>query len=365
MEICVKLDRVSKHHGATVAVDQVSLEVRRGEFFSLLGPSGSGKTTLLRLIAGLDYPDKGQIYIQQTLVNALPPDKRPVNLVFQHYALFPHLTVFDNVAFGLKMRGESRGKIQSAVGNMLEMVRLQGKAQRFPNELSGGEQQRVALARALVNEPVVVLLDEPMAALDQELRQNMHEELKRLQQELQATFICVTHQQDEALMLSDRLAVMSGGSVLQVGTPEEIYRSPQSFAVAKFIGLSNFATGTLVRMENEICWVHREGLPPLKFLRPVSARASELVTIMIRPERLVLDVEPIRPAYDNVIPGTLEKVVFNGGETLCYVRLPTDLTWVIRVSNTTALPSSLCAGQRVHVQWQAADGGILPTHVSL
>jgi len=362
MEICVKLDGVSKRHGATLAVDQVSLDIWRGEFFSLLGPSGSGKTTLLRLIAGLDFPDQGHIYIQHTLVNTQPPDQRPVNLVFQHYALFPHLSVYDNVAFGLKMRRESPRKIQSAVGKMLELVRLQGKERRFPGELSGGEQQRVALARALVNEPVVVLLDEPMAALDQQLRHSMQGELKRLQQELQATFICVTHQQDEALMLSDRLAVMSGGSVLQVGTPQEIYHKPQSLAVAGFIGLSNTATGTVVREEGDICWVQRDGLPPLKFPRPAFPFSPGLVTVMIRPERLNVGNGLAAQAYDNSLQGTVEKVVFNGNETFCHVRLPTNLFWVIRVPNTASPTSPLAKGQPVHVQWQIPDGGILPAY---
>ena len=364
MEVCVKVDRVSKRHGATVAVNQVSLEVRRGEFFSLLGPSGSGKTTLLRLIAGLEYPDQGNIYIQQRLVNTHPPDKRPVNLVFQHYALFPHLSVYDNVAFGLKMRRESPGKIQSAVGKMLEMVRLQGKERRFPTDLSGGEQQRVALARALVNEPVVVLLDEPMAALDQQLRQSMHGELKRLQEELQATFICVTHQQDEALMLSDRIAVMAGGSVLQVGTPEEIYYTPQSLTVARFIGLSNTATGTMVREEGEICWVQMDGLAPLSFPRPAQSPSSAAVTVMIRPERLVLGEGAGVHGYDNSISGTLEKMVFNGNEIFYHVRLPIHVSWVIRVSSATSPPPSLMAGQPVTVHWRTPDGGILPAHSS-
>ena len=364
MEICVKLDRVSKRHGTTVAVDQVSLEIRRGEFFSLLGPSGSGKTTLLRLIAGLDYPDQGHIYIQQVLVNALPPDRRPVNLVFQHYALFPHLSVYDNVAFGLKMRREYPRKIQAAVGKMLELVRLQGKERRFPNDLSGGEQQRVALARALVNEPVVVLLDEPMAALDQQLRQSMQGELKRLQQELEATFICVTHQQDEALMLSDRLAVMSTGSVLQVGTPQEIYQAPQSQSVANFIGLSNTATGTLVGEEGEACWVQIDGLPPLKFPRPVPGPASALVTIMIRPERLVLGYETANQVYDNALPGILEKIVFNGNENFYHVRLPTNASWVLRVPNAASPTPSPVVGQMVQIQWGLSDGCILPAPAS-
>lgn len=362
MEICVKLDRVSKRHGATLAVDQVSLEIRRGEFFSLLGPSGSGKTTLLRLIAGLDFPDQGNIYIQDILVNTQPPDQRPVNLVFQHYALFPHLSVYDNVAFGLKMRRQPSRTIQSAVGKMLELVRLQGKERRLPSDLSGGEQQRVALARALVNEPVVVLLDEPLAALDQQLRHSMQEELKRLQQELQSTFICVTHQQEEALMLSDRLAVMSAGSVLQVGTPQEIYHAPRSTTVANFIGLSNTVTGTITGGEGEICWVRTEGLPPLKISRPVDPVSSERVTVMIRPEQLMIGFGSSPAVSGNSLPGKVEKMAFNGNETFYHVRLSTDVLWVVRMPSSAFRTQPLAIGQPVQVEWLTQDGITLPVH---
>ncbi|MGE0474738.1 MAG: ABC transporter ATP-binding protein [Nitrospirales bacterium] len=362
MELCVRLDRVSKRHGTTTAVNQVSLEIQRGEFFSLLGPSGSGKTTLLRLIAGLDFPDQGHIYIQNTLVNAQPPDQRPVNLVFQHYALFPHLSVYDNVAFGLKMRRQSSKKIQSAVGKMLELVRLQGKERRFPNDLSGGEQQRVALARALVNEPVVVLLDEPLAALDQQLRQSMHGELKRLQQELHSTFICVTHQQDEALMLSDRLAVMSAGTVLQVGTPQELYHTPHSTTVADFIGLSNTVTGVIAGGEGESCWMRKEGLPPFKVPRPVHPISSERVTVMIRPEQLAIGCGSSTSVSENSIPGIVEKTVFNGNEIFCHVRLSTDVLWVVRMPSSTFRTQHLAIGQPVQVEWLIQDGIIFPVH---
>lgn len=360
MEHCVKLDQVSKRHGATIAVNRVSLEIQRGEFFSLLGPSGSGKTTLLRLIAGLDFPDQGNIYIQNSLVNSQPPDRRPVNLVFQHYALFPHLSVYDNVAFGLKMRRHSSQKIKSAVGKMLELVRLQGKEHRLPSDLSGGEQQRVALARALVNEPVVVLLDEPLAALDQQLRHSMHGELKRLQQELHSTFICVTHQQDEALMLSDRLAVLSAGSVLQVGTPQELYHTPHSTAVAGFIGLSNTVTGVIAGGEGEFCWVRTEGLPSFKIPRPVHPNSSEWVTVMIRPEQLVIGCGPATGSSGNSIPGILEKMAFNGNEIFYYVRLSTDVLWVVRMSSSVSRSSPLAIGQPVQVQWPPQEGITLP-----
>jgi spermidine/putrescine transport system ATP-binding protein len=361
MDVTVKLHEVSKRLGSVIALDHVSLEIMGGEFFSILGPSGSGKSTLLRIIAGLDAPDEGVIAIQGRAVNTWPPDKRPVNLVFQHYALFPHLSVFDNIAFGLRMRGEPSRHIQDAVGRMMELVRLEGKEGRYPAELSGGEQQRVALARALVNRPVVVLLDEPLAALDQQLRQEMHGELKRLQQEVGSTFICVTHQQDEALMLSDRLAVMSEGKVLQVGTPREIYQSPASTTVATFIGLSNAVGGIFMGDEEKFCWVKHDGLPPLKALTPFPLPASSFVTLMIRPERLTLTVQPNGSPFDNTVSGELVNMGFNGSEVHYHVRLPTGALWTVRVPVAGEPTPRPAVGQQVYMQWFARDGLILST----
>src|SRR2546427_2271609 len=234
---------VTKRHGTTVAVDHLSLTIRKGEFFAILGPSGSGKTTTLRLLAGFEQPDAGEISIEGQPMQGVPPNHRPVNLVFQNYALFPHMTVAQNVAFGLEMKGLPSAEIGPRVAEALEMVRLVGKQDRLPSQLSGGEQQRVALARALVNRPAVLLLDEPLGALDKQLRLEMEVELKALQERVGITFVCVTHDQEEALTMSDRLAVMHHGRLLQVGTPEEIYTAPASAFVASFIGVSNSPPG--------------------------------------------------------------------------------------------------------------------------
>ena len=356
MSTTVMLKNVVKTHGTVMAVDHVSLEIQQGEFFSILGPSGSGKTTLLRLIAGLDTPDQGDIFIQESLVTSEPAHVRPVNLVSQHYALFPHMTVFENVAFGLKMRRLPSHDIHSAVEHMLGLVRLNGKQSRYPRQLSGGEQQRVALARALVNQPVVVLLDEPLAALDQQLRQEMQGELKRLQKEVNATFICVTHQQDEALMLSDRLAIMFGGKVLQVGKPREIYEQPESLTVAKFIGLSNSLSGTITRIENGLCWVKHEAFPPVVVKRSRRGPDRGAVTVMVRPERLHVSGNEPAKGYANTISATLHHAVFNGNEMIYHLTLPGEHTWMARVPMTQSLAPSLSVGQTVYLQWEPSEG---------
>jgi spermidine/putrescine transport system ATP-binding protein len=247
--IDVELQGVRKSFREVVAVDGVSLRIERGEFFSLLGPSGCGKTTTLRMIAGFEHPTEGEVLIQGRAMGETPPFARNVNTVFQHYALFPHMTVAENVGFGLKMKGRKRSEIETRMSEALELVRLSGYEQRRPRQLSGGQQQRVALARALINHPAVLLLDEPLGALDLKLRKEMQTELKRLQKSVGITFIYVTHDQEEALTMSDRIAVMNGGQVEQVGLPEEIYERPQSRFVADFIGETNFIEG-LVEFSN-------------------------------------------------------------------------------------------------------------------
>ena len=356
MTTTVVLKNVVKTHGTVRAVDDVSLEIEQGEFFSILGPSGSGKTTLLRLIAGLDVPDQGDIFIQERVMTSEPAHVRPVNLVSQHYALFPHMTVFENVAFGLKMRRQPSQAIHPAVEHMLGLVRLDGKKTRYPGQLSGGEQQRVALARALVNQPVVVLLDEPLAALDQQLRQEMQGELKRLQKEVNATFICVTHQQDEALMLSDRLAIMSGGNILQVGKPQDIYEQPDSSTVAKFIGLSNSLSGTITRVENGLCWVKHEAFPPVVVKRSPQGPDRGPVTVMVRPERLHVSGSEPDKGYANTISATLHHTVFNGNEMIYHVTLPGENSWMARVPISQSLTPPLRVGQTVYLQWEPSEG---------
>jgi len=241
----VKLVRVSKTFGVTCAVRDLTLQVEQGIFYSLLGPSGCGKTTTLRLIAGFEQPTAGQVLIRGINVAGLPPYRRDVNTVFQSYALFPHMSVADNIAYGLRQRHVSRAEIRRRVDQALEMVRLTGAKERRPAELSGGQQQRVALARALINRPTVLLLDEPLSALDLKLRKEMQSELKALQQTVGITFIYVTHDQEEAITLSNRIAVMNAGQLEQEGTPTEVYERPQTRFVADFSGLTNFIAGTV------------------------------------------------------------------------------------------------------------------------
>ena len=257
----ITLTSVTKQFGDTRAVDDVSLQIESGEFFSLLGPSGCGKTTTLRIIGGFVYPTSGEVFINGEPMEQTPPYRRPVNTVFQNYALFPHKTVAQNIAFGLQMKKMPKAKTAAEVERFLELIRLPGYGDRKPSELSGGEKQRVALARALINQPTILLLDEPLAALDLQLRKQMQLELKTLQRQVGITFVYVTHDQGEALALSDRIAVMRDGKLLQVGTPAEIYDAPQTRFVANFIGTSNFFQGTLSRLETTLIPVARGPVP--------------------------------------------------------------------------------------------------------
>ena len=305
----ITLTSVTKQFGDTVAVDDVSLQIEDGEFFSLLGPSGCGKTTTLRIIGGFEYPTAGEVYINDELMAETPPYRRPVNTVFQNYALFPHKTVAQNIAFGLQMKKASKAETSDAVERSLDLIQLQGYGARKPSELSGGERQRVALARALINEPTILLLDEPLSALDLKLRKQMQSELKTLQRKVGITFVYVTHDQGEALALSDRIAVMNEGKILQVGTPSEIYDAPQTRFVADFIGTSNFLDGVLIS-ENEVVLATD---PPFKVTcaptQDVPLNAS--VTIAIRPERLDLSTIPT-PDASNWLRGTIQDESYLG-----------------------------------------------------
>jgi spermidine/putrescine transport system ATP-binding protein len=278
------LKTIDKSFGEVQALDNVSLDVYEGEFFTLLGPSGCGKTTLLRIIAGLELSDRGQVILGGQDITSLPATKRQVNTVFQSYALFPHLTIFENVAFGLRSRKFPRIEVESRVGKRLEMLGLQDMADRHPHQLSGGQQQRVALARALVNEPKVLLLDEPMSALDAKLRAQVQVELRRLQRKLGQTFILVTHDQSEAMVVSDRIAVMNQGKIVQFGSPKEVYEQPKTRFVAEFLGAANLLQG---RSRNG-------GLETtLGFLALNREPAWESGTVAIRPERIhIADGQP-------------------------------------------------------------------------
>jgi spermidine/putrescine transport system ATP-binding protein len=352
----VEVRDLVKYHGATLAVDRCSFSIQPGEFFSLIGPSGSGKTTTLRLLAGFEQPDQGEILIEGCSMQHVAPNHRPVNLVFQNYALFPHLTVFKNVAFGLEMRRVAQSDMKSRVGAALEMVKLHDKPDRFPSQLSGGEQQRVALARALVNRPAVVLLDEPLGALDPQLRQDMRMELKAIQEQVGLTFICVTHHQEEALTMSDRVAVMNRGRILQIGSPRDIYESPGSMFVANFVGHSNQFTGRVDEVRAAVCRIHVPGLPAIVARYQAAPTVGTPIVVAIRPERLDLSRTPHGSGFDNNVPGRIEKAVYNGSDMHYWLRFSDQIIWTARVANARGDQKEFTAGESVYVGWNADDG---------
>ncbi len=315
----VEIENVTKRFGDFVAVKDMNLKIKKGEFFSMLGPSGCGKTTTLRMVAGFEQPTEGEIYLANTPVAGVPPYKRPVNTVFQSYALFPHLSTWENIAFGLKRKGVEKSEIQKRVGEAIEMVEMESMKDRKPVQLSGGQQQRVALARALVNRPTVLLLDEPLGALDAKLRKAMQLELKKLQSDVGITFIYVTHDQEEALTMSDRLAVMSQGLVEQIGTPTAIYENPESAFVANFIGVSNIYLSDVIRVDNEVAECRTDkGLGVLVSVHGKDIKAGDKVGVVIRPEKFA--ITPTEKAADvadreNVYEGVIKAVVYIGSVT--------------------------------------------------
>ncbi|MBC7876593.1 MAG: ABC transporter ATP-binding protein [Anaerolineales bacterium] len=301
------------------AVDHVTMRIKNGEFFSMLGSSGCGKTTSLRMIAGFEWPTEGEIYIEGIPMGHTPPFQRKVNTVFQSYALFQHLTVFQNLAFGLEMEGAGTDEIKKRVGHALEMVQLTGMDRRKPKQLSGGQQQRVALARALVKTPDVLLLDEPLGALDLKLRKEMQLELKALQQQLGITFIYVTHDQEEALTMSDRIAVMSKGKVQQMGTPVEVYERPANKFVADFIGESNFLEGTIKSLSKDEASVFIPSLNAEVKGMPISEGlvTGEEVVVCVRPEKIKLVDKSVKS--DGLFPGRVTNTVYIGADTQVFV----------------------------------------------
>ena len=317
----VEMRDVVKRFGEVSAVDHVSMQIRDGEFFSMLGPSGCGKTTSLRMIAGFEYPTSGEIFLSGSPIGTTPPFQRNVNTVFQSYALFPHMTVAENVAFGLEMKKVPRIEIGRRVDEALDMVRLAGYGGRRPRQLSGGQQQRVALARALVNHPDVLLLDEPLGALDLKLRKEMQLELKGLQERVGITFIYVTHDQEEALTMSDRIAVMSGGKVLQVGSPTEIYERPNCRFVADFIGESNFVRGRVSAVEPDCVAVSTADGLTLRGQLTQPVRVGDEALISIRPEKARLTLKPPAEGTANVFPVAVDRISYIGSDTRIIVRL--------------------------------------------
>jgi len=372
----VDIGGVSKTFDNFVALRNVSLEIKKGEFFSLLGPSGCGKTTLLRIIAGFEYPDSGTVTFDGRDVLPLPPNHRHANTVFQNYALFPHLSVFENVAFSLRLKRASKSEVESKVNEYLRLVQLEGHAHKKPNQLSGGQKQRVAIARALINEPRVLLLDEPLSALDAKLRQHMLIELDQIHDKIGITFIYVTHDQQEALSVSDRLAVMNQGDVLQIGTPHEIYESPATDFVARFIGETNLfdatvlsvrqleqAPGTEAEVTEYMAELEIPELGRIKVTTVDQVQAGQTVSFTIRPEKIVITKD--RPATKrediNLFSGTVDEPIYSGFQTKFYVKVM-DKT-IIRVIKQHANYSDEGPDIRwkdsVFLSWSANDGYIV------
>ena len=349
----VRLVDLRKTFGEVKAVDGVSIDIRAGEFFSLLGPSGCGKTTTLRMIGGFELPTGGQILLRGRDITQEPPERRPVNMVFQSYALFPHLTVFENVAFGLRRRGTDKAEITRRVGAALELVRLPDFGRRKPDQLSGGQQQRVALARALVCEPTVLLLDEPLGALDLKLRRQLQTELKRIQLEVGITFIYVTHDQEEALALSDRIAVMRVGRVEQLGSPEELYDRPATRFVADFIGTTNLLAGTIESRAPGAVVVRLDGGE--RCLAADGMAVGTTVDLAIRPEAMRLapdddSVETAGPVPE--LRGRVLQSAYLGTSVSHQVRSDGGLVLTVVVPRSAERPSP---GDRVRLGWDPSD----------
>jgi spermidine/putrescine transport system ATP-binding protein len=357
----VDLRNVTKRFGDFTAVRDLTLQVGRGEFFTMLGPSGCGKTTTLRMVAGFEQPTAGEVLIDGTNVAGLPPFKRPTNTVFQSYALFPHLSVEENVAFGLRRQGVDKAEVKRRVATELDRVGLAPEAKRKPRQLSGGQQQRVALARALVNLPSVLLLDEPLGALDLKLRKGLQIELKNIQRDVGITFVYVTHDQEEALTMSDRIAVMNRGVIEQVDSPEEIYERPRTDFVAGFIGVSNLMPGKVVSRAGDAAEVRLDAGVTVSLPAADGVRSGEGCQVVVRPEKIeVWPIEQPARGTEPSVEGLVEAAVYLGTATQMIIRLAGDTTLTVLVPNTDEaarqrLPG---AGARVRLGW-------LPQHMHL
>lgn len=346
----VRLQGVTKRFDDVCAVDSLDLDIYQGEFLTLLGPSGCGKTTVLRLIAGLETLTAGEIYMNGSRLNGTPPNKRNVNTVFQSYALFPHMTVFENIAFGLRLKQLDRQAIRHQVSEALDLVKLSGLENRRPHQLSGGQQQRVAMARAIVNKPQVLLLDEPLSALDYRLRQEMEIELKRVHRQLGITFVFVTHDQEEAISMSDRIAVMNEGRVEQIGTPIKIYEEPENMFVARFVGEINVFDGHVVNVNNgsAVVDIHGQRFPVQNRKK---AGHGDRVRVLLRPE----DIQVTRDADKNGRPalsGKVDEVIYKGKTVDLVISLDAGETInVTQFFNEDQEDLVYGEGERVHVDW--------------
>ena len=350
----IRLVDLAKHFREVRAVDAVNLDIQAGEFFSLLGPSGCGKTTTLRMIGGFELPTSGKIELRGRDMTFEPPDKRPVNMVFQNYALFPHLNVGDNIAFGLKRKKVAKDEIARRSGEALELVHLAGYEKRKPNQLSGGQQQRVALARALVNRPNVLLLDEPLGALDLKLRKRLQLELKRIQTEVGITFVYVTHDQEEALTMSDRIAVMNRGRVEQLGTPEELYDRPATRFVADFIGTTNLLHGTVEALDGETALVRLDGGDACR-IGGTGREVGQVVDVSLRPESVTIAAADEAAPVDS-LSGSVSQSAYLGNAMQYQVVTTGGVAMTVLAPKSAA---RLDAGSAVSLAWRPTEALVL------
>jgi len=346
-ETVLQLKNLSKHFGAVVAVDNVSLDIEDGWFLTLLGPSGSGKTTILNMIAGFEFPTSGDVILQGKPINLLLPEKRNIGMVFQNYALFPHMTIFENVAFPLKMRKFPKAEIGERVEKALELVQLGGYEDRKPQQLSGGQQQRIALARALVFDPPLLLLDEPLGALDKKLREHMQIELKHIHTRLKRTMIYVTHDQEEALVMSDTIAVMNQGRIEQVGSPDELYEKPANAFVAGFIGESNFIQGHVVDRKGDLLTLKTSDGSKLQLIWDGEVKLQEEVSFCLRPEKMFFVDES---HSESSLTGTVEEVIYVGETKRYKIRISKDKTINVREMSVKT-GGGHKEGEKVKIAW--------------
>ena len=350
-DIIIKIDNVNKKYGENTVVNNLNMEIKKGEFLTLLGPSGCGKTTTLRMIAGFETPTNGNIYVEGQEIQNIEPYDREVNTVFQNYALFPHMNIYDNVAFGLSIKRVKKEEIKKRVKEMLDLVQLTGYENRKPDQLSGGQKQRVAIARALINRPKVLLLDEPLGALDLKLRKQMQFELKRLQRKLGITFIYVTHDQEEALTMSDRIAIMYGGNLEQIGTPREIYERPVSKFVADFIGESNIFYGVTSANESNIASVKVENGEVSVISDQL--KEDEIIYVLVRPEDIKIANNKVEGF---TVEGIIKEHVYIGNVSKTIISLPEGME--IKM-NTSTKSNLLEVGSKVYVYWEKEDAVVI------
>ncbi len=357
----IRFDTVTKRFGDAVAVDHLSLNIFEGEFFCLLGPSGCGKTTLMRMLAGFETPSEGSITLGDQNLAGVPPYRRPVNMMFQSYALFPHMSVEKNIAFGLKQDGMPKDQIAERVGEMLRLVQLEKLARRYPSQLSGGQRQRVALARALAKKPKVLLLDEPLGALDKKLREETQFELMDIQHDLHMTFVVVTHDQEEAMTMADRIAVMDHGRIVQVATPGEIYEQPRTRFIAEFVGDVNILEGHVQGQENGLWRVKTPSAQvPLTIDDPDEVlHSGQAVAIAVRPEKMVIQRDPPGPGAINVLTGEVWDIGYLGDWTVYRVRLATgEILRVTRANASRFVENPIDWDEQVYVTF-APDAAVI------